>query len=265
MVSVCLLSIIVVYVCLHGIYRLANIDDAWFLSFAYNHKVRGIESDTLFGTEPGGGGFGGSMFFGKSFSYLYGTVLNLMGWTKSAAHLISTLCIILSALCWSAILIHLKFSRHLASLFGLTFLLVEPFFGAANQARPDALSFLVVSSAFLLFLRRHYILAGVFASIAFEIHPVGISALLFMASATAAAIRKGQQHDKILSGPMIIGLMTGFAIGFIYYLALHGTYWHLLPEILLQGNSGVGKINNILFEYFSKRNTCAISPNLLSF
>ncbi|MBQ9344240.1 MAG: hypothetical protein IJT88_03380 [Kiritimatiellae bacterium] len=242
---------VLVYVCLHGIYRPDNLDDAWFLSCAHNHVVNGIERDVVFATVPGVNGYGGVMLFGKSFTWLYGTVLRVVGWTKCAAHLLSTLWVVCGAACWGAILVKLGFTRRLALFLGAALLLVEPCFGAANQARPDALSWLLVSGAFLAFLCRRCFWAGLLAAVAIEIHPVGLAAFLYMASAVVArALGRGQGKPMPLAD--FLWLCAGVGAGFAYYLALHASSLGLLPQILGQGNASDGAWSNFLFSYFFK-------------
>jgi hypothetical protein len=72
-----IVSIVLVYLGLHGIYRPDHMDDPWFMSYAYNHVVNGIEHDIMYGT-PEGQSRGVTLFF-KSFSFLYGHVLNVLG------------------------------------------------------------------------------------------------------------------------------------------------------------------------------------------
>ena len=250
------------YTLLHGIYRPDNMDDAWFLSFAHNHMVKGIETDITFGTAPGGGGFGGVVLFGKSYTYFYGGILNAIGWTKSHAHIISTICIFLSAACWSLLLRRTGFSKRIYILFGLALPLVEPFFAAANQARPDALSFLIVSSAALAFSFHHNITAGLLAAMAIEIHPVGISAPLII----LALFIPGKHSTTMTWRGAIrttLWLCVGGLIGLTYYYLLHEQNLHLLNKTIQQGNTGANRINNILFEYFFKTKYFRHIPELL--
>jgi len=246
-----ILAIFFVYLGLHGIYQPDNIDDAWYLSFSHNHIVKCIETDVSFGAEAGSGGYGGVVLFGKTFTYLYGHALNLIGWTKSNAHLISTMCIVLSAACWIAILHHLKFGRRLAVFFGLSMLLSEPFFKAGNVARPDSLCFLVVSAALFLFLRRRYGFAGFLSMVAIEIHPVGISAFLFIASVVVSRGFVSNENRWFKWVHMAAWLFAGTVAGVLYYVALHINNLNDLSLVLSQGNTGSGS-RNILFEYFFK-------------
>lgn len=162
-VTICLLTAVTLYVFLHTIYRPDNMDDAWFLSIARNHIVNGIETDEVFGGLPGSGGFGGVVLFGKTYTHIYGSILNLAGWTKSNSHAISLVFMLISAACWFGITVSLGYGRTIASFFAALLLIVEPFFGAANQARPDAMSFFCVSAGLFLFLKRSYLPAGFLA------------------------------------------------------------------------------------------------------
>lgn len=258
-----LLAALLTYCCLNGIYRPENTDDAWFLSVAHDHVVRGIETDVAYGTTPGTGGLGGVMLFGKTFSLLYGHTLNLLGWTKTNAHLISTACLVLSALCWYAILSKLNFGKRLAVFFALSLLVAEPFFGAANQARSDALSFFVVSTGFLLFLYRHYGLAGFFSVVALEIHPVGVVVFFFMASVTAARLISGEARELRWFRPLV-WFTIGLGAGSLYYLSLHAAHLGSLPMVLSLGNTGASEVNNILFEYFFKTKYLRHIPELMA-
>jgi hypothetical protein len=263
LVLACLLAILLAYVGLHGIYRPENTDDAWFLSVARNHVVNGIESDVSFGSTPGAGGLGGVELFGKTFSWLYGSLLNTVGWTKSNAHLISTLCMLAAAFCWAGILLRLKFGRRLAVFFGLSLLLVEPFFGAANQARTDALSFLAVSGALLLFLQGRYGLAGFLAMVALEIHPVGVAVFFFIGSAVAAGWVSGGE-PAVPWRRAAPRFAAGVAAGCAYYVALHASFLGLLPAALARGNLDGSERSNILFEYFFKTRYLRHIPELIA-
>ena len=258
-----LLLILLTYCFLHGIYRPDNMDDAWFLSFAHNHIVKGVETDSTFGSTPGGGGFGGVVLFGKTYTYLYGSILNAVGWTKSHAHIISLICTVFSAVCWSCLLLKNGLSRRLSILFGLSLLLVEPYFGAANQARPDALSFLLVSAAALAFSFHRNLLAGLLSAVAIEIHPVGISAILFIAalflSEQDAATRTWRAAVRT-----ILWLSAGLLAGLIYYYLLHAQHLSLIATTIQQGNVGGNEVNHILVEYFFKTKYFRHIPELVA-
>jgi hypothetical protein len=239
-----------VYILLHGIYRPENMDDAVFLSFAHNYVVRGIEGDLCFGARAGSGGYGGVTFFGKTFTYLYGYLLNFLGWTKDHAHLISTFLVFFSALTWVAILKQLGFTRRLTAFFCLALLIVEPFFSAANQARPDALIFFLATLVLLCFVRGWFVAAGFLATVSLEIHPVGIISFLWATSAAMAMLLSPPQSRRLTGSKMGLQLAMGMAIGVLYYLALHHRNLVALSGVVAGGN--VGGVYSILIEYFFK-------------
>jgi hypothetical protein len=258
-----LVAALSVTILLHGIYRPENMDDAVFLSFAHNHVVRGIEGDLCFGASAGSGGYGGVTFFGKTFTYLYGYLLNIFGWTKGHAHLISTFIVFLSALTWVAILKRLGFSRRLTVFFGLALVIVEPFFGAANQARPDALVFFLASVALLSFVRGWFVGAGFLAVVSIEIHPVGIISFFWATSAAIAMPWSPPPFRRITGGRMGLQLALGLVLGVLYYLALHHRNLVALSEAVTGGN--MGGVYSIFIEYFFKTKHLRHLPELVLF
>jgi hypothetical protein len=263
LVGLYLVAIFAVTILLHGIYRPENMDDAYFLSFAYNHVVRGLEGDISFGASAGSGGYGGVTFFGKTFTYLYGTLLNVFGWTKSNAHLISTSIVFISALVWMAILKQFGFSRRLTVFFGLALILVEPIFGAANQARPDVLVFLLAALALLFFVRGRFIAAGFLAVVSMEVHPAGIISFFWAAGAAMAMRLSSPQSRRIAFGTMGLPLAMGMALGVLYYLGLHHRNLGALSGALAGGNTG--GVYSILIEYFLKTKYYRHLPELALF
>ena len=263
LIGLYLVAALSVYILLHGIYRPENMDDAVFLSFAHNHVVRGIEGDLSFGASAGSGGYGGVTFFGKTFTYLYGYLLNFLGWTKGHAHLISAMLVFFSALTWGAILKRLGFSRRLTVFFGLTLVIVEPFFSAGNQARPDALVFFLASLALLCFVRGWFVAAGFLAVVSMEIHPVGIISFLWATGAGMAMPLSTPPSGRIAGGRMGLQLALGLVLGTLYYLALHHRNLVALPGAVAGGNTG--GVYSILIEYFFKTKQHRHLPELALF
>ena len=64
------------YIFLYNVYRPHNVDDAWFLEFAYNYFKFGETLDSTFN----GGTTEGLLFFRKTGAYFYGHILNRIGW-----------------------------------------------------------------------------------------------------------------------------------------------------------------------------------------
>lgn len=244
-----LFAIIAIYILLHGIYQPENTDDAWFLSFVYSHILRGIETDIVFGNISGQGGQSGVAAFGKTYSYIYGFILNILGWTKSHAHLISTAFLTLSAFCWFKIIKKIGFGKRFALFFSLALMLIEPFFAAANQARPDIFVFFLVSVSLLLFLERRYFASGLIAMIGIEIHPMGITAFFFFAAMLIAFPNCFEREEEVRAKNITL-FCAGILLGFFYYLANHYRCLFQVPNVLLGGVVDSSQVNNFLFEYF---------------
>ena len=256
-----ILAILATYILLHGIYRPYNYDDPGFLSFLYNFSTRGIDRDLVFGTTEKTG-YSGVVLFGKTGGFLYGTVLEVIGWTRSHSHLISIILIAAAACCWHRFLIGAGFSARFALFFVLLLLLLEPFFGAANQARSDALCFFLSSLVLLLFSKRLHVCAGFFAVVAFEVHPVGIAAFFYILAAAAAGKGIAPEGPWRRIAPLL-GLVVGSILGAAYYCLLHADALPLLSGTLRHGNRGGFRLAPILSEYFFKTKYLRHLPELL--
>lgn len=255
-----LVVIILVYIFLHGIYRPQHPDDPWFFSYIYNHFVKGTEYDVCVGSI--GYGYDGVTLFGKTFTYLYGTILNSLGWTRSNAQLVSTVIMGVTAVIWWAALVQLGFSQRLCIFFSLTLMIVEPFFGAANQIRPDALCLFLISASLLLFLHHKYVISAFLALVAFEVHPVGIVSFIYMSSAGFSQILSRSSSSKKTIAHILFQILFGIALGILYYIALHHRYIALLPSVLTQTNTFGNNFNNFLTMYFFKARYIRHLPEL---
>jgi len=255
------IAIVLTYFFLHDIYRPDNYDDPGFLSFVYNYINKGISHDVVFGTNHQDG-YSGLVLFGKSCGYLYGSVLGLLGWTRSTSHLISIVLVLLSAFFWYRIIYKLGFSIRFALFFSLALLLLEPCFGAANQARSDALCFFLLSLALLLFIKRVYLLSGFIAMVSFEVHPVGISTFFYILAVALAPLGNIKTREK---NPYrsISGFAVGIMFGAVYYYILHRNALPLLFSTLATGNRGGFEIIPILSEYFFKTKYYRHIPELI--
>ena len=246
------------YVLLHGIYRPENTDDAWSLSFAHNYVHRGITYDMNFGMSHRG-----VALFGKGHACVYGRVLDTVGWNKSNAHLISAAFMLLSAGVWHRIAIKLGYGRRQAGALALLMLLVEPFFGAANQARADAMTFFLDSLALLLFVCRLDLLSGLCATAAVENHPMGVMSLLYILALGMSQARTLLADRKTLArraGFFFLGL----GIGAAGYLCLHGRFVHYVSEVFRKENLGQGaRVGNFLVEYFLRTKYYRHLPELV--
>lgn len=253
----------IVYVCLHGIYSPVNVDDAWSLSFAYNFLFKHIGYDLTFGSISGGCGV---QYFGKTYAYIYGLILNCFGWTKSNALFISTSLILVAVLVWYFIVHQLTRNKKVAVWFCILMLIIEPFFRAANEARPDALTFLLVSAAFLAFLSRKTFWAGLIAMVAIEVHPLGIISLGYILAAQIYHLIKygarARAHDKTTLKKMLF-FLGGLGVGIVYYVGLHFAALSTITHEVMASNSGHRIINNFIIEYFLFNDFGRHMPELL--
>ena len=244
---------LVVYALLLGKYRLEDLDDTWSLSYVRNYVLRGIEVDPTFG------GPARILYFGKTHAWFTGHFLNLIGWTRENAHLLSIFLLFVAAFLWVPILRRLSYSLPLACSFAALALLTEPFFSAAQSARPEAFVFLLCALALLFFVQSRYLLCVLTACVAVESHPMGIMAFFYV----AAAALSGGRWRNILKRRSLIELLSGFLLGAAYYLWLHGTALAGLGQTVAEGNTQVGRtLNNYLYDYFFKTKYLRHLPEL---
>lgn len=254
-------AIVAQYALLNGIYRPENTDDAFSLSFLYNFHHRGVEIDDVFGNAYQLERQNGVTLFGKLQAYLYGPILDLFGWSRVAAHAVSTSLILATALCWSAIVRRITSDSKLAMGFGLLLLWTEPVFAAANQARPDALTLLLSALSLYAIAVERPTLAGVLACAAVETHPMGAVAVTYVAAWTILRINR----DRRLTGaaPYLGRLLLGALFGIAGYLALH---WPSIGELVpvLTLNSG-GAPGGFLYAFFFQTEYLRHIPELVLF
>jgi hypothetical protein len=255
------LLLIVIYLTVGGIYRPANGDDGWSLSFLYQYHLHGMEHDTVFGNVvPAAGGQDGVFHFAKIQSFVYGTILDVAGWTRSAAHAVSTLLIGASALIWGIIAQRIAARRSLSVALVILLLLSEPLFGPANQSRSEALTFFFASVALALYLFDHPLFSGLFIGLAFEVHPAGLFAGLYVASVFLQKITKGNMRDKVFSRSTAL-LLSGVVLSFGLYALLHFEAISTLGSMALESNQGI----NFLYAYFVNTKYFRHVPELLLF
>jgi len=244
------------YFMLHGLYRIENIDDAWFLSFAYELLFHDNVKDVAFGADINTGST--AHLFGNVHIYLYGMWLNFCGWTKSAAHIFSTGLIWLSAGMWYLIVRRDPLvPASVASSLAWLMVLADPFFSAANDARPDALAFFFASSALLAATRSWWLIAGTLCFVAFETHAAGAVAFLWVgAYAWIASMKAGQK----------LALLGGFLLGGSGYCLLH---WQYMPDFwAMVGHQTPGRNNSpgtIFTAYFMDARYYRHVPELVAF
>jgi hypothetical protein len=120
---------------------------------------------------------------------------------------------------WFLIDRRLNLSRQLQTLLALFVLAFPRLLQHCEPARPDAVVFFLSSLTFLLFLERHYFLAGL-ALISLECHLMGISGLFYIL-AYVVFERARSLSDKRESFRSLALFLAGSVLGALYYYALH--------------------------------------------
>jgi hypothetical protein len=232
-------TVLAFYYLLFGHYKVYNnIDDAWFLSFAYNHINEGIRFDKVYGVYHGG-----TQYFGVIHAFVYGTLLNLIGWSAANAHLISTSFVGLSALLWFKTLLKLEFSKETAFIFVILFLLLEPVYSTTQNSRPEALNFFLLSLAFYLIVFKYYVVSGFVSLLTVEIHPMGILTFVYTGAFVLAYLHIKRDFKQLLL------YAAGCCLGLAVYVYLHFDYLQTLLHTLSSERAN-GSSNYVLRYYF---------------
>jgi hypothetical protein len=255
------LLLVAIYLIVGGIYRPQNLDDGWTLSALYEYHLHGTAHDKIFGATLASEGQDGVYHFAKIQAFIYGIILDVLGWTQSAGHTVSTLFIGLGALTWGIIAKRLTGRGGLAIATVMLLLFSEPLFGPANESRPEALTFFFASAAYALYLFDRPLLSGLLIGLAFEVHPAGLYAGLYVASAYFAQAAKSGLKNHIFSRPTAL-LLLGSLLGFSAYLLLHAEALSTLLQTFSQSNKGA---SNFLVAYFVKAKYLRHIPELIFF
>ncbi len=266
-ISIAVLCLLVplTYRLLHLRYRIDHVDDAWSFAWAYQWRTYGTVEDIVFrgGTEPH------ISNFAMLYRLLYGWVGDSFGWTKSSAHLTSTGLVAAAALLWALSLKRLGYGGAFCAVFGLLFLLVEPIFGAANQARTDALAIFWIAAAVGAATRRSGLGVGLLAVFAFESHPAGaVHAGGFGLAVLGYSIfseMEGRPRAVALK-KALRGLIAGAAIGGLLYFAVYrDTSEYLVATLSLARRTEGFRLRNYFFNYFFQTRYFRNLPELAFF
>jgi hypothetical protein len=211
-----LAAALLVYWLLHQRYYLSYVDDAWCVSQAHFFFDTGKTEDYLFRAPDAPDRV---LVFFRTYLYVYGAVLNWLGWTKSNALILSSLFIWLSAAIWFFICRRLKFSATLQALIPVSMLLFPAYFSAAHLARYDALVFFLASLSFLCFLCRRYLLAGVFLVMGMECHPMGVAAAFYILSYVVSdRTAFFADRRKLLRTAALFSAGAALGLGYVWWL-----------------------------------------------
>lgn len=246
-----------IYTLLHNIYRLDGLEDGWMLCYADNWINHGITGDPCFGSS-----ICGVRYCLVTYSFLYGKFLNLVGWTKPAAFLLSTVLVLAGVVVWYFILKSLRFSKRIALTFVLVIAAIEPFFSAAKCARPEALVFLLISLSMWSFIRDRRFLSGALAMIACETHPAGVFVLAYVASIAAYEWVEVEPGLRPLFR-RCWAFIPGCLVGLTYYFVMHYQFLSAGREAMAGYHVFDGEVKNILFAYYFKSKMLRHIPELV--
>ena len=230
------------YIFLYNVYRPHNVDDAWFLAFAYNYFKFGETLDITFNA----GTTEGLLFFRKTGAFFYGHILNRIGWDYGKAQFLSSLLMAGSGWFWFLALGRLNFKPKERTAFLLLFFYMEFSFAAATSLRYEPLILFFQSAAILLLLQKKYFLVGLISSIAVETHPIGVLNLAYLigiiASSYAHIHSSDFTHRLKVNQREIIYFFLGCIVGVAYYFYLHPLSLTSLYQFLyLNSIQGVGE------------------------
>ena len=216
------------------------LDDAWCLSWAHQLVNFNNVSDTVFGYIDNGG----TALFGKGYAYVYGGILQIVGWTRINAVYISTSLIWLTAFVWFRIVLKLNYSRKIAHMAAVMILIMEVYFAGANKLRPDSLALFIISMAFYLFISRQYLLAGFLSLAAFEIHPIALTFYFYIIGFLVSIFDDMKKRPGYyIKGALLF--IAGALLGVGYYYLLHREYLHLFAESTMSRITG-----HVYYSYF---------------
>ncbi|MBN2656113.1 MAG: hypothetical protein JXR86_03575 [Spirochaetales bacterium] len=234
---------ILIHIFMFNNYLSDDIDDAWSHSFIYSYTEKGYEYDSVFRT----GEVGGVAFFGKTYARVYSAVFNIFGWTKITAHGISSFFVYASIVLWYFIFRKIGLDKKQLAFLVLLFLIAEPFLSMANKTRSDAFAFFFASLSLYLFMDKRFFFSALTGMIAFETHPMGLSAFIYSFAYFLSTLAYYKDDKKRLIRDLFI-FISGIALGALYYIFLHyGAFSSLGSEL---SDSITDAVKNYLLYYF---------------
>lgn len=200
------------YALLHNRLHVHYLDDAWSMSFVWTWMHDGVAADRVYRADA-------ALTFGYGQFVLYGALLQLLGWTKGNALLISTALMAGAAGCWYGICRAARWPREPAALMGLSLLLFYKCVEAANLARPDALVLCLLSTSLWLMTRHRALAAGLVAAAAVEVHPIGATTFFYL-GAWLLYQPRSLMADPALRRALLTWAAVGLALGaLLFYLS----------------------------------------------
>mgnify|MGYP000748637103 CR=1 FL=1 len=243
------LAVLAVYVLLNTRYNIYYVDDPWMISNAWNYVKLGIPADLIFIESDRPGHF---QFFGLTYYWVLGSVLEMLGWTKSNAFLVNSVFVWATALVWWSILKDFPISDKISKWVVLFIPIFPPFFFAAHGGRTEAFLLLLVSIQLWFFIRNRFFISAFLIGLSIEVHLMGILGLFY--NLGYALMRKEEYFfDKKAFGKMILKSFYGIALAVGYYFWLHGDYFSVeeLSQIFKGKRDMSTPTNNYILAYFA--------------
>ncbi len=235
-------------------------DNTWTHYWTYDYVNNGITEDRLRGD-----GLANLNVTGITPAFVYGHIMNLIGWELPKTLVISTFFVLSGLGLWSLYLKDRGWSRTGIFVFAVMGLLLDILFEPAHTSKSDAFTFFMLSLAFYLFTKEHYLPAGVAAIMCVESHPIGITVFFYMLGHFIGNRKAILAEYKIR--PFILFGM-GIAIGIGYYFGLH--YHGLFQSgyslnTTLDENSGMFYFSSYMYKYFFSGKYGRHIPELIIF
>ncbi|GEM_PF-3517513 len=205
---------VVGYAVQHGRYYIHFMDDAWVMSWAYNLVNNGTDADTVFrdGTY--------TIVFGKALQFIYGSFLEVAGWSRVNALRMSTAFVWLSAGLWYGVARELRWTRERALILAFSMVMLDKIVEAGCLCRAEAMVLAWIGAALFAFARGRYLLAGILATAGAETHPMAITACFYILAWTLAHPQR-YLADKRRTAKDVGWFVLGCSIGVGWYAALH--------------------------------------------
>ena len=166
---------------------------------------------------------------GRIGAWIYGPALSILGWTIEAANIVSASLVFLALACLFPFLRHLGLTQPQSLTFLAVFSLWDPVMVMANQARYEPLVLLFCAAALLLYARDQFCLAGVLATLAIEVHPIGVVGWVYLAS---AELHRRQTYGAENWGRRLVSAGLGGALGSVLFVAIHPDFMAHIPALL---------------------------------
>lgn len=237
------------YTLLHQNLNIYYEDDSWTTSVVYNIFVNDIHKDTVFLDDSA---VTQDQLFGILYSYISGSFLSLLGWTKSNVYLLSSIFIFLSSLVWHAIVRQLPVNHISQKYLSVLLPIFPPVFFAAHTGRPDGFTFLIMSIGILLFIKNYKLLAGIFLVLAMESHLIGVITGFYYIGYFVYEWERSNFNKSLLT-PTFMSTSAGALIGLLIYGVLHINTFSMdaLVGLIRTKTDMVSPVNNYILSYFT--------------